>query len=123
MSDLTVGVSVFAGHTVGFQPEYSNKNGKWERAVDICYAGELPEDVLSPFAPTDFNFIKTHERTREKKLIDVLDSYIISKNLFESAKRFNADKLTLNLWSKLLKRYVELWEDEVDFNKLEVKKL
>jgi hypothetical protein len=23
MSDLTVGVSVFAGHTVGFQPEYS----------------------------------------------------------------------------------------------------
>lgn len=99
----------------------TNKNGKWERAVDICYAGELPEDVLSPFAPTDFNFITTHERTREQKLIDVLDSYIISKNLFESAKRFNTDKFTLILWNKLLKRFVELWEDEVDFNKLEVK--
>ena len=27
MSDLTAGVSVFAGHTVGFQSEYSNGNG------------------------------------------------------------------------------------------------
>jgi len=24
VSDLTAGVSVFAGHTVGFQPEYSH---------------------------------------------------------------------------------------------------
>jgi hypothetical protein len=96
----------------------TNKNGKWERAVDIHYMGEPPEDVLSPLAPLNFK----KERTQEQKLMDALDVYIVSKTLLESAKRYNADESIIGQWGKLLKRYVELWEDEIDFDKLEVKK-
>jgi len=103
----------------------TNKNGKWERAVDIHYEGETPEDGLSPLAPLPlaglgFKFEK--ERTHEQKLIDALDFYITSKTLLESAKRYNEDKSIIEQWERLLKRYVELWEDEIDFDKLEVKK-
>jgi hypothetical protein len=96
----------------------TNKNGKWERAVDIHYAGEPPEDILSPLAPLNFQ----KERTQEQKLIDALDTYILSKTLLESAKKYNEDESIIGQWVKLLKRYVELWEDEIDFDKLEVKK-
>jgi hypothetical protein len=96
----------------------TNKNGKWERAVDIHYAGEPPEDGLSPLSPIIFG----DERRREYKAKDALDFYIISKTLLESAKKYDEDKSIIGRWGKLLKRYIELWEDEIDFDKLEVKK-
>jgi len=96
----------------------TNKNGKWERAVDIHYAGEPPEDSLSPLSPIVFG----DERRREYRAKDALDVYIISKTLLESAKKYNEDESIIGQWEKLLKRYVELWEDEVDFDKLEVRK-
>ncbi len=95
----------------------TNKNGRWERAVDIHYAEEPPEDVLSPLAPIPF----AKERTKEQKLTDTLDFYVMSKTFLESAKRYNEDKSIIERWENLLKRYVELWEDEIDFDKLEVK--
>lgn len=112
----------------------TNKNGRWERAVDIHYAGEPPEDGLSPKAPIPF-FEKVYavgesgtirplelpERTREQKLTDALDFYIMSKTSLESAKLYNESKSIIERWGSLLKRYVELWEDEIDFDKLEVK--
>lgn len=96
----------------------TNKNGKWERAVDIHYFGEPPEDVLSPGARLSMGGIGREEF----KAKDALDGYIISKTLLESAKRYNTDESIIGQWGKLLKRYVELWEDEIDFAKLEVKK-
>jgi len=112
----------------------TSKNGRWERAVDSHYAGEPPEDGLSPKAPIPF-FQKAYtigeggtikplelpERTREQKLIDTLDCYIISKTSLESARLHNESKTIIEQWETLLKRYVELWEDEIDFDKLEVR--
>jgi len=95
----------------------TNKNGQWERAVDIHYAGEPPEDVLSPGAPLSMRDIGREEF----KAKDALDFYIISKTLLESAKKYEAKESLVRKWQKLLKRYVELWKDEIDFDKLEVK--
>jgi hypothetical protein len=95
----------------------TNKNGRWERAVDIHYAGEPPEDALSPLAPIPFE----KRRTEEQRLTDSLDFYLISRTLLESVKIYNESKSIVEQWERLLKRYVELFEDEIDFNKLEVK--
>ena len=112
----------------------TNKNGRWERAVDSHYAGELPEDGLSPKAPISF-FQKAYkvgengtirplelsQRTGERNLTDALDCYIMSRTSLESAKLHDGDETVMGQWEALLKRYVELWGDEIDFDKLEVK--
>ena len=95
----------------------TNKNGDWERAVDIHYTGEPPEDVLSPLAPLEIG----GEGREEFKAKDALDSYIISKTLLESAKRDKSKKHDIKRWGDLIKRYMELWKDQIDFEKLEVK--
>jgi hypothetical protein len=94
----------------------TNKNGRWERAVDIHYAGEPPEDALSPHGPP---FEK--ERTKDQRLTDALDFYIFSKSCLVSAKMCNESNSIIERWESLLRRYVELCEDEIDFRKLEVK--
>jgi hypothetical protein len=104
----------------------TNKNGRWERAVDFHYAGEPPEDVLSPLAPIPSSFPSASipsqkRRTEEQRLIDALDFYLISKTLLESAKMYNESKSIVEQWERLLRRYVELFEEEIDFDKLEVK--
>lgn len=95
----------------------TDKNGRWERAVDIHYAGEPPEDVLSPLAPIPFG----KQRTREQRLTDALDFYTMSKTLLESAKIYNESRSVIERWEGLLRRYVELFEDEIDFERLEVR--
>lgn len=95
----------------------TNKNGEWERAVDIHYAGEPPEDILSPLSPLEIG----GKGREEFKAKDALDVYIVSKTLLESAKRDKTTKHDIKRWEGLIKRYVELWQDQIDFGKLEVK--
>lgn len=100
----------------------TNKNGKWERALDIHYAGEPPEDSLSPMAALGGAFQSFEkDRTYEQHLIDALDIYIISRTLLESARLQGEGEATTEQWEKLLKRYVELHEDEIDFDRLELR--
>lgn len=92
----------------------SFKNGKWERAVDIHYYGEPPEDVLSPVAPLWYKGRKEH------RLIDAMDYYAIQKTLIESAKKDPSKKEIVEEGEMLLEKWKELWSNEIDFGNMTI---
>jgi len=118
------------GEKVRINPEKpviidSFKNGKWERAVDIHHAEEEPEDMLSPLFPIEnlSNPPISCMRTREQALQDALDGYAANKTLIELAKKIPSRKADAKKAEKLLERYKELFVEDIDFDKMKIKKI
>ena len=96
----------------------TNKNGSWERAVDFHASDEPPEDIMSPLASLSMGN-KNREHFRAK---DALGFYRSQMTLFESARKLKSkDQETLSRAERLIDRFEELWGDEIDFEKLEVR--
>jgi hypothetical protein len=99
----------------------SFKTGKWERAVDIHHKEEAPEDILSPLSSMNLPIGKSSGRTRVQSLVDALDFFRIMSSTVEQAKQNHLDERKIAEAQSLMAEWKDIFSEDIDFEKLEIK--